>query len=200
MASAPNETVNPQQGFSFLHLAEHHLISQPMAPAADSFNVETNPSMSFPMSSEPSMPSSADASGFGSAGPPPFPLNLLPAPALKQLIRSVALGVAPHNSHSPRSYFGSWHNGMSLSPSYISNLPPSSFHTFIQPTYSRRTRSMHGSNHWALSVVTASRNQSISQNHISSSNKQRSLLKSQSRVATYPAYAKQSLKSFNFMQ
>ncbi len=135
-----------------------------------------------------------DASGFGSAGPPPFPLNLLPAPALKQLIRSVALGVAPHNTNSPKSYFGSWHNGTNLSPSpysYISNLPPTGFHSFIQPSYSRRAHILHVSNHWALPVVTVYGNKSIPRSSAGKKiSKDKSRGESQVKIAAYPPYAK----------
>lgn len=45
-----------------------------------------------------------------SAGPPPFPLNLIPEPQLKEFIR----GGSARHAHAPRAYFGSWHGQSQL--------------------------------------------------------------------------------------
>jgi hypothetical protein len=59
----------------------------------------------------------------GTAGPPPFPLSLLPQQSLKQFV-----GAKPQNRISaPQAFFGSWH-GNSL-PKLASNLAPAGFRT-----------------------------------------------------------------------
>jgi hypothetical protein len=57
----------------------------------------------------------------GSAGPPPFPLSLLPQASLKQLVRG--MGSRP-KCNAPAVYFGCWHNR--------SGLPSSGFYHYAQ--------------------------------------------------------------------
>jgi hypothetical protein len=57
------------------------------------------------------------------AGPPPFPLNMLPEGALKQLVGGRTS--RPHID-APPCYFGSWHKPVSFS-----NLPEAGFHSNI---------------------------------------------------------------------
>lgn len=54
-------------------------------------------------------------------GPPPFPLNMLPEGALKELV-----GHRRPHTNAPPAYFGSWHRPVSLS-----NLPECGFHSNI---------------------------------------------------------------------
>jgi hypothetical protein len=62
--------------------------------------------------------------GQSTAGPPPFPLNMLPQDSLKQLIG----GRKHRRTDAPPAYFGSWH------PATVpTNLPPAGFHTNIRP-------------------------------------------------------------------
>lgn len=56
-------------------------------------------------------------------GPPPFPLNLLPAPALKELV-----GHKRARINAPPSYFGSWHRTAAGNA-----LPGSGFHSYLTP-------------------------------------------------------------------
>lgn len=85
------------------------------------------------------------------AGPPPFPLSLIPEASLKQFIGgkgghsapTAAVAAAPMASASrpPASHFGSWH-GQSATPSaHHSNLQPSGFHTYLTAANSSRTSS-----------------------------------------------------------
>jgi len=59
----------------------------------------------------------------GTAGPPPFPLSLLPQQSLKQFV-----GAKPQNRvAAPPSFFGSWHGNSQ--PKLASNLAPAGFRT-----------------------------------------------------------------------
>jgi hypothetical protein len=62
----------------------------------------------------------------GTAGPPPFPLSLLPQQSLKQFV-----GAKPQNKvAAPPSFFGSWHNAMGSQPTKLaSSLAPAGFRT-----------------------------------------------------------------------
>jgi hypothetical protein len=62
----------------------------------------------------------------GTAGPPPFPLSLLPQQSLKQFVGSKQ----QNRVAAPPSFFGSWHNAMGNQPTKIaSNLAPAGFRT-----------------------------------------------------------------------
>jgi len=200
---------------------------------ATDFPVANFPATSLPMMAAPLMNSSSSAmpsgfpsdpiqfnttqaSGFGSAGPPPFPLNLLPEAALKQLIRSLACSAPSHNNNAPKTFFGCWHNNSRLGDaSHIgswhndyqtSNLPYAGFQSHLHPVHLYTTQRISTYRISALPVVTASPIKSDSSNKNTSSNKKdttsnnRILRESQVRVATYPAYATQSLKPWNFAQ
>lgn len=66
---------------------------------------------------------SRPAEATGSAGPPPFPLNLLPQQSLKQFV-----GARPQNSvAAPKVSFGSWHQGNQTR--IATNLAPAGFHS-----------------------------------------------------------------------
>lgn len=104
-----------------------------VAPLSNAFKVANQAeNMSSPVAT-----SATSENGFGTAGPPPFPLNLLPANALKQLItggsRNRVLGTA--------SYFGAWHgNPVATKPNYnaapganyVRNLPACGFQSHIR--------------------------------------------------------------------
>jgi hypothetical protein len=77
----------------------------------------------------------------GTAGPPPFPLNLLPEQSLKQLLGAksappagaTATVNAPRKINAPPSFFGSWHGSMPTAkagPS--SHLASSGFQSHMQ--------------------------------------------------------------------
>lgn len=88
------------------------------------------------------------------AGPPPFPLSLIPEASLKQFIggkgghasHGAPIAAAPSApmasaSRPPASHFGSWH-GQSATPSaHHSNLQPSGFHSYLTAANSSRTSS-----------------------------------------------------------
>ena len=92
----------------------------------------------------------------GTAGPPPFPLNLLPEQSLKQLLgakgappagAAAATVAAPRKVNAPPSFFGSWHGSMPTAkagPS--SHLASSGFQSHMQskgfamPAHATRSR------------------------------------------------------------
>jgi hypothetical protein len=69
---------------------------------------------------------------MSSAGPPPFPLNLLPQDSLKQLINGRRDRV-----DAPPSYFGSWHGQK------LSCLPPSGFQSYARSGMRPRSSNSH---------------------------------------------------------
>jgi len=204
------------QGFSFLHSAEQYfsgLISHPPDTSASSQTKQaaslsviesppgyptfppesaspsaTNNTMSLSVS--PVTSAVSEPSGFGSAGPPPFPLSLLPAPALKQLIRSMAYGSTSHAGHAPPSYFGSWHNSSTFnanspatSVAYLT--PQGNFHSYMHSSYPRpRSKSRSAPS----AVTTSHRNTHTSKN---------STKKEQNKLASYPAYSRQIVPASN---
>jgi hypothetical protein len=84
----------------------------------------------------------------GTAGPPPFPLSLLPQQSLKQFV-----GAKPQNRvAAPPAFFGSWHNAMSNQPTKLaSNLAPAGFKT-----------NMHGSHFGSYAAPHAGQRPSTS--------------------------------------
>lgn len=111
-------------------------------------------------------PSSGDADSDFAAGPPPFPLNLIPANMLKQIIYN-----KPKNNVafcSPQaSYFGSWHqasgvglpNGSKFYDSISrSNLPSCSFHSNLNYlAYNHLYNSKYSSHIYRSLVYNANR-------------------------------------------
>ncbi len=70
------------------------------------------------------------AESASSAGPPPFPLNLLPQQSLKQFV-----GGGHSKASAPPSFFGSWHGGHSLIAhnfASTSSLPEAGFQTHMR--------------------------------------------------------------------
>lgn len=215
-----NTVKDTNQNFSFLRMAEQHLSSlfnhppdmsagSQTQPAATTQFSETfssnqlpplppvqlneqmpNQPLSLSVSPVAFTPSMSQTSGYGSAGPPPFPLNLLPAPALKQLIRSMAYGSTSHASNSPPSYFGSWHNNFSPGVnssinSYSNRLPQGNFHSYLQLAYMHRNI-RYSSAPWVVTTAAvrrsaAARKQSVRKNSL------------QAKLVSYPAYATQSV-------
>ena len=209
---------NENKNFSFLRTAEQNLSSlfnHPSNVASSQIPSTNTPQLGevFSSNQSPAWPSAqaneqmmnqpapTEISGYGSAGPPPFPLNLLPAPALKQLIRSMAYGSATHGSNAPRSFFGSWHNSNtpSLSPgynssvnssvnSYVNRLPQGNFHTYLQLAYLHRN-TRYSNAPW---VVTNSHRRAVA--------RKQAAKKNQIRLVSYPAYATQSAAMFHLAQ
>jgi hypothetical protein len=112
---------------------------------------------------------------MNSAGPPPFPLNLLPEETLKNFVR----GLGPTHTSTPRVYFGSWHRSATMS-----TLPPGGFKNYSLSTSQRRRsfavpRSSAASN----SVAPKAKNRStpLSKQFLVSRT-------AEPRTATYPAY------------
>ena len=177
---------------------------QMMPLSMESYNATAmNPPSCFPSSLSSNSPSQTTASGFGSAGPPPFPLNLVPEATLKQLIKSLASGMPSHTGTGPRASFGSWRGTNSSNLAYAgfqSHLITPRYQPMICNTQTRRIS--------ALPAVTATplRSKSHSDGTKNVSNQKdtaarnRMLLESQARVAAYPAYATQSLRAWNFAQ
>ena len=148
---------------------------------------------------------SGNASAFGTAGPPPFPLNLLPEASLKQIIKNLAGKNYSHNT--PKVAFGSWHSGIPLtnaSNNKAANLPYAGFQSHLTSQKINKKNNYHRLS--ALPAVTVSPTNSSKQRRQSINNQQnnsarnRMLLESQVKVAAYPSYTTQSLKSWNFAQ
>ncbi len=85
---------------------------------------------------EQQKPLQAESTGGGTAGPAPFPLNLLPQQSLKQVLGASAVPQRPAQGRvaPPPAGFGSWRAGMGGAqggmPSRISSaLPPGGFHS-----------------------------------------------------------------------
>jgi hypothetical protein len=85
-----------------------------------------------------------------SAGPPPFPLNLLPQDSLKSMIGGM------HHSHTsvPQAYFGSWHGNS------MASLPTGSFHSYAGHSAPKHAAAphaagAHSATHSKASVHTA---------------------------------------------
>ena len=197
-ATANNQisaTSNPLVGEVF---SSNQLLTLPSQTNEQMMNQPLSLSVS-PVASTPAA-ASTETSAYGNAGPPPFPLCLLPAPALKQLIRSMAYGSASHASNAPRSYFGSWHNsapsGLSSNTnsnlnssvnSYVNRLPQGNFHSYLQlACLHRNTRY---SAPWA---VTNSHRRAIA--------RKQAAKKSAIKLVSYPAYATQSASMFRIAQ
>jgi hypothetical protein len=230
-----NIAKNAQNSFAFIKQAEQHLFSSPPIASQPIFNPQpstndidtTNMASLSPASiqSEETGPSAFNlpligpniqavlpSSGFGSAGPPPFPLNLLPEATLKQLIKSLAGNNRCHNSGNTQAVaFGSWHNPYALNKvpsSYQHNaLPYAGFQSHL--THRLYNGRINGNHIGALPAVTGSplrlgRHQSTNQNNSNNPKdtaaRNRMLLDSQLKVASYPVYATQSLKLWNFAQ
>jgi hypothetical protein len=129
LPSRSQSSVAPQAGFPMMRQAEAMLspgsneqgqsgmANMQMQP----FNGEQTNQMSMQMSPMQGMGAPGVSGTADSAGPPPFPLNLLPEASLKQLVR----GSAPKRALGPKVSFGSWHNN-----STIASLPPGGFQTY----------------------------------------------------------------------
>ena len=88
----------------------------------------------------------------GTAGPAPFPLNLLPQQSLKQVLGASAVPSRPQ-SRAPQAAFGSWHQGMQsrmvtgLAPAgFHSNLHGGHFGSYIAPHASHKFTAFRPSN------------------------------------------------------
>jgi len=125
LATREQSSVPPQSGFPMMQRAEHRLL--------DSYNCNSeegnNKISAADMQIAPEAPVGAaadrlDSAGtVSSAGPPPFPLNLLPEASLKKFIRGSMGGAGV--SRAPRVYFGSWHG-----TTMARGLPPGGFHNY----------------------------------------------------------------------
>jgi hypothetical protein len=129
--------------------------------------------------------SGSDQSGSfqsNSAGPPPFPLNLLPQDSLKQVIGG---SMRRSRIETQPSYFGSWHNN--------SNLPSGGFHSYAPrmshlPEPAPKTAYHRASQ--SRPTVGASR--ASSSQSSSSLAELRRLPPHEARVETYPPYLRLS--------
>jgi hypothetical protein len=149
-ASSETDTgsqVPAQVGFPLMKQAEHYLFEQPEASAEEKAMIDKYAQMEMGDSAD-GAPESALGSA-ANAGPPPFPLNLLPQASLKQLVRGIASvqKPQPHKSSSPIAGFGGWRQpGRAMQPAMVAqamptsatfqpvarSLPPGGFHSFVQ--------------------------------------------------------------------
>lgn len=146
------------------------------------------------------------SAGFGSAGPPPFPLNLLPEASLKQLIRSLA-GQRYRNT-SQQVAFGSWHSAaplQSVSTGKNKGLPYGGFQSHLPQRLTHSAKHNKYGKLYALNTVTGVRNKQQIRKTRSNTTVQKDIdsrpMAREVKVAVYPsAYATQSLKLWNFAQ
>jgi hypothetical protein len=127
-------SVPPQLGFPLMRQAERHLNEQPQDTAAanaDQAIIDQYAQMEFGGDDPSSGGANLSASSGSSAGPPPFPLNLLPQSSLKQLVRGMA---RPTRLNGPQPYFGCWHGGQGSTSRFTTprNLPQAGFHSYIR--------------------------------------------------------------------
>lgn len=127
-------SVPPQLGFPLMRQAERHLYEQPQDTAeanADQAIIDKYAQMEFGGDDPSSGGANLSASSGTSAGPPPFPLNLLPQSSLKQLVRGMA---RPTKLNGPQPYFGCWHGGQGSTRQFMTprNLPQAGFHSYIR--------------------------------------------------------------------
>jgi hypothetical protein len=124
LTTREGSSVSPQQGFPMMQRAEHRLLDSGNGGAEEGGMLSVNdPQMNPNLGSIGGAGAPMEAVGTtGSAGPPPFPLNLLPEASLKTFIRGSMGGGM---SRAPRVSFGSWH-GTTMAHS----LPPGGFHNY----------------------------------------------------------------------
>ncbi len=204
---APVETGRESKpDFSFLRAAEQDLSSLFIHPAeppnqqfGDTFSSNAMPSLPAPVEQMPAMPFSpsagpsafasaqTDNSGFGAAGPPPFPLSLLPQPILKQLVRSLAHSTATRSGSIPMC-FGAWHNSSTFgtnTPIYANGSPQGSFQNYSPLAYVHRNTRPVGA---PSAVTTLHRHGYARKNPIRYN---------QTKLFSYPAYPTQNIPGFN---
>ncbi|MBU6454473.1 MAG: hypothetical protein KGS72_22075 [Cyanobacteria bacterium REEB67] len=88
------------------------------------------------------------AAPANTAGPAPFPLNLLPEASLKQFIGSTAAGGKRAASVAAPSYFGSWKGNSQIAQGGAgggskAGLQPSGFHTYLSGAKTQTGSQMH---------------------------------------------------------
>jgi hypothetical protein len=173
-------SVPTQRGFLMMQQAEHSLLNE-NGPAEQDGNMMSASALQI----SPQEENMEGPTTMGSAGPPPFPLNLLPEASLKRFIRG-SLGTNHSNPSTPRVYFGSWHRSATMN-----SLPAGGFHTYS--TYASRrvsTPAVRRSGSSTVAVVPGKRNHLNSRRYLVSKPPSRVYKPSvEPRVATYPPYA-----------
>lgn len=125
---------------------------------------------------------SQSANLSSAAGPPPFPLNLLPADSLKSIISGMHR--SPQNAQAPSSYFGSWHGN-----AQHSNLSAGGFQLHA-PTRStvRIASASRSMPHTTASQARHAQLESRSHSQTHTIAQLRRLPPQEIRVAAYPPY------------
>lgn len=124
---APPSLISSHSGFALMRQAEQELFvpSEPEALTRQDLAIVDRYAESQDADSAP-------LSNSGSAGPPPFPLNLLPEASIKQLMRGMA---NPGKSAVRGASFGAWGRGQRAAQSYCTRaLPLGSFQSHIHTT------------------------------------------------------------------
>jgi hypothetical protein len=120
-------------GFSLMHNAERMLLSHEHS-ASD----EDDSQSSFLTDAGDTRDSRSlkdhELSTTGSAGPPPFPLNLLPEDSLRRFVR----GMACSRVAAPKVYFGCWHND-----GHLAALPSGGFQNYSNRLAAGSTAAKH---------------------------------------------------------
>jgi hypothetical protein len=140
-ASEANEKqagISPQLGFPLMRQAERYLNDQPETDAqaqADQAIINRYAQAELGGNNPETQGSGGEtfaADTADSAGPPPFPLNLLPQASLKQLVRGMARPTRP-TALSRQPSFGSYSGGRRAGQYMVPrNLPVAGFHSYVR--------------------------------------------------------------------
>jgi hypothetical protein len=181
LATREQSSVPPQSGFPMMQRAEHRLLDSYNCNSEEGNNTISAADMQI--APEPPAGATADrmdsAGTVSSAGPPPFPLNLLPEASLKKFIRGSLGGGGI--SRGPRVYFGSWH-GTTMARS----LPAGGFHNY-SGARGFAVPSVHRYQSRSLAMAPAHHNVAGSKRYVATSPSYRPA--PEPKVATYAPYA-----------
>ncbi|HEY9684065.1 MAG TPA: hypothetical protein V6C86_20955 [Oculatellaceae cyanobacterium] len=92
----------------------------------------------------------------GTAGPPPFPLNLLPQQSLKQFVGQTVAAGRPQQKLAPQAGFGSWH-GQGMPSRLTAGLAPAGFHSNLRGGHFGSYITPHGG-HKVATVKSSNKN------------------------------------------
>jgi hypothetical protein len=188
LSTREGSSVSPQRGFPLMQRAEHRLLDTPAGyptPEDSGILSANDPVMNPNLGSMGSTntPMMAGAGTTGSAGPPPFPLNLLPEASLKQFIHG-SMGGGGGMSRAPHVSFGSWHSNNTYAMAH--SLPPGGFHNYAG-SFRAYGPSAHRYGSRSLAMQPLKRNVSSSKRYVIA--KQPTVAKpAEPKVATYAPY------------
>jgi hypothetical protein len=187
LATRDQSSVAPQQGFPMMQRAEHRLLdtySDSSGEGSTTISASDMQMNAAQMANAGGSPDRLDSAGTASsAGPPPFPLNLLPEASLKKFIRGSMGGGGM--ARAPRVYFGSWH-GTTMAHS----LPPGGFHNYSYAGGGGfRTPTVHRYGTRTVAMAPVKHNNAPSSKRYAIAKQATTAYKPEPKVATYAPYA-----------